>query len=113
MSLPYSSSNLALSQDKKKECQQSYNTLLNLIENDIKPSDIITKKSIINAIRTIIVFGGSTNAILHLLAIVRSANVELYLKDFNDVGKLTPVIANMKPHGKYLMKDINQIGGTN
>ena len=112
MSLPYSSSNLALSQDKKKECQQSYSTLLNLIENDIKPSDIITKESIINAIRTIIVFGGSTNAILHLLAIARSANVELYLKDFNNIGELTPVIANMKPHGEYLMKDINQIGGT-
>lgn len=112
MSLPYSSSNLSLSDAKKNECQQSYTTLLNLIENDIKPSDIITKKSLINAIKTIIVFGGSTNAILHLLAIARCSNIDLYLKDFNDIGKLTPVIANMKPHGQYLMKDISEIGGT-
>lgn len=112
MSLPYSSSNLALSREKKKECQQSYSTLLNLMEKDIKPLDIITRESLINAIKTIIVFGGSTNAILHLLAIARTANIRLYLEDFNNIGMEIPVIANMKPHGKYLMKDIFNIGGT-
>ena len=112
MSLPYSSSNLALSVDKTNECQQSYDTLLNLIQQDIKPSDIITRESMINAIKTIIIFGGSTNAILHLLAIARTANIQLNLIDFNNIGKTTPVISNMKPHGKYLMKDIFEMGGT-
>lgn len=112
MALPYSSSNLALSVEKKKECQQSYKTLLNLIEQDIKPADIITRESLVNAIKTIIVFGGSTNAILHLLAIARTANIPLNLLDFNNIGKTTPVISNMKPHGKYLMKDIFEMGGT-
>jgi len=112
MSLPYSSSNLALSPEKKNECRKSYTTLLNLIENDIKPSDIITRQSLENAIKTIIVFGGSTNAILHLLAIARTANIQLYLKEFDTIGEKIPVIANMKPHGKYLMKDIFKIGGT-
>ena len=112
MSLPYSSSNLALSPEKKNECRKSYTTLLNLMENDIKPLDIITRQSLENAIKTIIVFGGSTNAILHLLAIARTANIQLYLKEFDTIGEKIPVIANMKPHGKYLMKDIFKIGGT-
>ena len=84
----------------------------NLLEKDIKPSDIITKQSLINSIKMVIVMGGSTNAVLHLLAVARTANIKLNIDEFNTIGKNVPVVANMKPFGEYLMSDIFNMGGT-
>ena len=82
-----------------------------LIEKDIKPSDIVTKKSLENALRLITVLGGSTNAVLHFLAISRAANLDLSIDYFQEISDSTPYIANLKPSGKYLMKDLHKIGG--
>ena len=112
MSLPYSSSNPAESEEKINECKSISNYLYTLLKENIRPSDIITKKSLENAIITIITLGGSTNAVLHLLALARTMNIDLNLQDFNRIGKDIPVIANLKPHGKYLMYDIYKNGGT-
>ena len=108
MTLPGSSSNPALSEEKFEECRKSGNVMENLIKNDIRPLDIITKRSIENAITTVIALGGSTNAVLHLIAIARTAGIPLELEDFN-VRK--PVISNLKPSGDYLMYHLHQIGG--
>jgi len=111
MSLPYSSSCPARSAEKQKECENVGQYMLNLLEKDIKPSDIITEKSINNALRIITVLGGSTNAVLHMIAIARTMGIELDLAQIQKVTDTTPLLADMKPSGKYLMEDLFKIGG--
>ena len=111
MSLPYNSSNPALSNEKKVESIAAGRALRLLIEKDIKPSDIVTKKSIENAIRLVTVLGGSTNAVLHFLAIASAANVDFDLDDFQRISDTTPFLADLKPSGKYLMEDLHEVGG--
>ncbi|MDH0673104.1 dihydroxy-acid dehydratase [Empedobacter sp. GD03861] len=111
MSLPYSSSYPALSQEKKNECTTAAHYLRILLEKDIKPSDIITKNSLENAIKTIVVLGGSTNAVLHLLAIAATVNIKLSLDDIQAINDKTSVIADLKPSGKYLMEHLSKVGG--
>ena len=111
MSLPYNSSNPAISNEKVSECAQLGSSIKLLIEKDIKPSDIVTRKSLENALRLITVLGGSTNAVLHFLAISRDANLDLSIDYFQEISNSTPYIANLKPSGKYLMKDLHKIGG--
>ena len=111
MSLPYSSSNPALSEEKKKECHDAGKAIRLLLEKDIKPRDIMTKEAFINAITVIMILGGSTNAVLHLLAMARSVEVDLTQDDFQSVSDRVPVLADFKPSGKYLMQDLHQYGG--
>ncbi|MCW3467482.1 dihydroxy-acid dehydratase [Chitinophaga nivalis] len=111
MSLPYSSSNPALSQDKKDECAAAGKYIRLLLERDIKPRDIMTKKAFENAITVIMALGGSTNAVLHFIAIAKSVGVSVRLEDFQEVSDKTPLIADLKPSGKYLMEDLHNIGG--
>ena len=111
MALPYNSSNPAVSSNKKEECEKVGAALRYLIEQDIKPSDIVTKKSLENAIRLVAVLGGSTNAVLHFLAIAKSAQIEFSLDDFQKLMDITPFLADLKPSGKYLMEDLHNIGG--
>lgn len=112
MSLPYTSSNPANSNEKKAEMHQAAAAIKNLIEKDIKPSDILTKKSFENAIRLVIVLGGSTNAVMHLIAMAKAADVDITLDDFVRLGKITPMLADFKPSGKYVMEDLQEQGGT-
>lgn len=112
MSLPYSSSAPAESKDKMQECYRAGQAVRTLLEKDIKPSDIMTRDAFENAIRLIIILGGSTNAVLHLLAMARTAGVALTLDDFQQLSNEMPLLANMKPSGKYLMEDLYQQGGT-
>ncbi len=111
LSLPYSSSNPALSEEKKEECLNVGKYLKVLLEKDIKPSDILTKKSFENALTVVVVLGGSTNAVLHLLAMAKTASVDFTLEDVSRINEKTPVLANLKPSGKYLMEDVFAIGG--
>ena len=111
MALPYNSSNPAVSSNKKEECEKVGAALRHLIEQDIKPSDIVTKKSLENAIRLVAVLGGSTNAVLHFLAIAKSAQIDFSLDDFQKLMDITPFLADLKPSGKYLMEDLHDIGG--
>ena len=111
MSLPYNSSNPAVSQEKISECNLVGSSIYNLLKMDLKPSEIITKKSLINALRLISVLGGSTNAVLHFLAIAKAADIDLTIEDFQKVSDNTPFLADLKPSGKYLMKDLHSIGG--
>jgi dihydroxy-acid dehydratase len=111
MALPYNSSNPAVSEDKKGECADLGIHLKNLLEKDLKPRDIVTRKSLENALRLIAVLGGSTNAVLHFLAIAKAANIKLTLDDFQKISDTTPFLADLKPGGKYLMKDLHEIGG--
>jgi dihydroxy-acid dehydratase len=111
MSLPYSSSNPALSDEKKKECLDAGKAIKNLLEKDIKPKDIMTKKAFENAITTIMIFGGSTNAVLHLIAMAKSVDVDLTQDDFQRISDKTPVLADFKPSGKYLMQELHAHGG--
>ncbi|WP_259065354.1 dihydroxy-acid dehydratase [Mucilaginibacter sp. X4EP1] len=111
MSLPYSSSNPALSEEKKAECLAAGKAIRILLEKDIKPSDIMTRKAFENAIVTIMVLGGSTNAVLHLIAMAKSIGVKLTQDDFQSVSNRIPVLADMKPSGKYMMEDLHNIGG--
>ncbi|KNZ77102.1 Dihydroxy-acid dehydratase [Termitomyces sp. J132] len=111
MSLPYSSSTPALYPEKKQECVKAARYLKRLLELDIKPKDILTRNSFLNAIVVITVLGGSTNAVLHLLAMARAADVELTIDDFQRIGDKTPYLADLKPSGKYYMEDIHKIGG--
>ena len=111
MSLPYSSSNPALSEEKKKECYDAGKAILNLLEKDIKPTEIMTRKAFENAIITIMVLGGSTNAVLHLIAMARSVDVPLTQDDFQAISDRIPVLADFKPSGKYLMQDLHNHGG--
>ena len=111
MSLPYSSSNPALSEDKKKECRDAGAAIRILLEKDIKPKDIMTRKAFENAITTIMVLGGSTNAVLHLIAMAKSVDIPLTQDDFQAISDRIPVLADFKPSGKYLMQDLHQYGG--
>jgi len=111
MSLPYSSSNPALSQEKKDECLAAGKAIKILLEKDIKPSDIMTRQAFENAIVTIMVLGGSTNAVLHLIAMAKSVDVKLTQDDFQSVSNRIPVLADMKPSGKYMMEDLHNVGG--
>ncbi len=111
MSLPYSSSNPALSEAKKKECHEAGAAIRLLLEKDIKPSDIMTKKAFENAMTIVMVLGGSTNAVLHLIAMAKSVDVSITQDDFQVISDRTPVIADLKPSGKYLMEDLHHIGG--
>src|ERR1700733_8868015 len=111
MSLPYSSSNPALSEEKKAECLAAGKAIKILLERDIKPSDIMTRAAFENAIVTIMVLGGSTNAVLHLIAMAKSVGVKLTQDDFQSVSNRIPVLADMKPSGKYMMEDLHNIGG--
>jgi dihydroxy-acid dehydratase len=111
MSLPYSSSNPALSQEKKDECLSAGKAIKYLLENDIKPKDIMTKKSFENAMVMVTVLGGSTNAVMHLIAMAHSVDVELTLNDFQKISDVTPVLADLKPSGNYLMEDLFAVGG--
>jgi dihydroxy-acid dehydratase len=111
MSLPYSSSNPALSEEKKKECRDAGKAIRLLLEKDIKPSDIMTPEAFENAITIIMVLGGSTNAVLHFIAMAKSVNVALTQDDFQRISDKVPVLADLKPSGKYLMEDLHNIGG--
>jgi dihydroxy-acid dehydratase len=111
MSLPYSSSNPALSAEKKQECVDAGKAILHLLANDIKPSDIMTRKAFENAITIIMVLGGSTNAVLHMIAMAKSVGVEVTQDDFQTISDKVPVLADFKPSGKYLMQDLHQYGG--
>jgi dihydroxy-acid dehydratase len=111
MSLPYSSSNPALSPEKKQECIDAGEAIKLLLEKDIKPRDIMTRKAFENAITIVAVLGGSTNAVMHLIAIAHSVGIELTLKDFQDISDKTPLLADLKPSGKYLMEDLHEVGG--
>ena len=111
MSLPYNSSNPATSKSKIDEKTIIATSIINLINKDIKPSDIITRKSIENAVRLITLLGGSTNAVLHILAICKTANINFTIDDFQKITDETPFLANLKPSGKYLMEDLHNIGG--
>lgn len=111
MSLPYSSSNPALSAEKKQECVDAGKAILYLLANDIKPSDIMTRKAFENAITIIMVLGGSTNAVLHMIAMAKSVGVEVTQDDFQTISDKVPVLADFKPSGKYLMQDLHQYGG--
>lgn len=111
MSLPYSSSNPALSQEKLDECKAAGQAIKLLMERDIKPKDIMTRKAFENAITVIMVLGGSTNAVLHLIAMARSVDVALTQDDFQTISDRVPVLADFKPSGKYLMQDLHEYGG--
>jgi dihydroxy-acid dehydratase len=111
MSLPYSSSNPALSEEKKQECLAAGKAIKILMEKNIRPSDIMTRKAFENAIVLIMVLGGSTNAVLHLIAMARSVNVDVTQDDFQKISDRVPMLADFKPSGKYLMQDLHEHGG--
>jgi len=111
MSLPGSSSQDALSNNKINDCKASGDAVMHLLEHDIKPSDIMTKAAFENAITVVIALGGSTNAVLHLLAMAHAIDVELDLDDFSRIGKKTPVLADLKPFGSHFMSQLNAQGG--
>ena len=111
MSLPYSSSNPALSEEKQQECKDAGKAIRLLLERDIKPSDIMTRKAFENAVAVIMVLGGSTNAVLHMIAMAKSVGVSFTQDDFQAISDKIPVLADFKPSGKYLMQDLHQYGG--
>ncbi len=111
LSLPNSSAQAAISTDKKDDCKRAGKAVLQLLEKDLKPLDILTKKSFENAITLITALGGSTNAVLHMLAIAHTANIELSIDDFTRIGARVPVVADLKPSGKYTMSKLVEIGG--
>lgn len=111
MSLPYSSSSPATSEEKRRECLEAGKYIRILLERDIKPSDIMTRKAFENALRVIVALGGSTNAVLHFIAIGKSVGISITQDDFQRMSDITPVIADLKPSGKYLMQDLHEYGG--
>ena len=111
MSLANSSAQEAVSEQKKDDCRRAAEAVMKLLEKDIKPSDIMTRKAFENAITVVNALGGSTNAVLHLLAMAREAGVELELDDFTRIGKKTPVLADLRPSGRFLMSELVEIGG--
>ncbi len=111
MSLPYSSSNPALSKEKEAECKAAGKAIKMLLERDLKPRDIMTRKAFENAISTVMILGGSTNAVLHLIAMAKSVDVMLTQDDFQAISDRTPLLADLKPSGKYLMEDLHATGG--
>lgn len=112
MSLPYSSSNPATSEEKQQECLRAGSTIRLLLEKDIKPSDIMSRKAFENAMVMVSALGGSTNATLHLLTMAHAVGVDLKLSDFQEISDRIPLIANLKPSGKFLMEDVHRVGGT-
>jgi dihydroxy-acid dehydratase len=111
MSLPYSSSNPALSKEKSKECVDAAKAIRGLLEKDLKPRDIMTAKAFENAITIVMVLGGSTNAVLHLIAMAKSVGLKLTQEDFQRISDKTPLLADLKPSGKYLMEELHRKGG--
>ena len=111
MSLPGSSSQDAISKSKNEDCVTAGKAIMNLLEKDLKPSDIMTMEAFQNAITVVIALGGSTNAVLHLLAMAHAVGVELHLDDFTKIGKVTPVLADLKPFGSHFMSELNANGG--
>ena len=111
LSLPYSSSTPATSDLKREECLKAGEDLLNLLKEDIKPKDILNRQAFENAIAVVTALGGSTNAVLHLLAMAHSAGVKLSIDDFQEVAQRTPFLADLKPSGQYVMEDLNDVGG--
>ena len=112
MSLPYSSSTPAVDPGKLEECERAGAAILHLLEEEIKPSDIMTRQAFENAMALICVLGGSTNAVLHLIAMARAVGVELGIDDFQTASDRTPFLADLKPSGQYVMEDLHKIGGT-
>jgi dihydroxy-acid dehydratase len=112
MSLPNSSAQAAISNEKTSDCERAGQAVLNLIKQGIRPSDIMTRKAFENAITLVIALGGSTNAVLHLLAMAHTIGVKLSIDDFTRIGKRVPVLADLKPSGKYVMAELVKIGGT-
>jgi dihydroxy-acid dehydratase len=111
MSLPNSSAQNAISEEKRLDCERAGAAVLELLKRDIKPSDIMTKPAFENAITVVIALGGSTNAVLHLLAMANAANVDLHLDDFTRIGANVPMLADLKPSGQYQMSELVAIGG--
>ena len=111
MSLSGSSSQDAISSDKKSDCRDAGKAIINLLNHDIKPSDIMTKEAFENAIAVVIALGGSTNAVLHIIAMADAIGVEICLDDFTRIGNKTPVLADLKPFGKHFMSELNATGG--
>jgi len=111
MALPYNASNPAQSWEKETESVLAGKAIRHLLEKDIKPLDIVTKKALENAVRLVTILGGSTNAVLHILAIARAADIKFTLADFQRISDTTPFLADLKPSGKYLMEDVHEIGG--
>ncbi|MBE0464274.1 MAG: dihydroxy-acid dehydratase [Halomonadaceae bacterium] len=111
MSLPGSSAQNAISQEKRDDCKAAGEAVLELLERDIKPSDIMTRKAFENAITVVIALGGSTNAVLHLIGMARTIGVELTLEDFTEIGKRVPVVADLRPSGHYMMSELVALGG--
>lgn len=112
MALPYSSSTPADDPLKVAECKLAGEAILNLLKLDLKPRDIMTKKAFENAITIVMVLGGSTNAVLHLIAMARAVDVDITLDDFQRISDKTPFLADLKPSGKYVMEDLQKYGGT-
>jgi dihydroxy-acid dehydratase len=111
MSLPNSSAQAAVSKDKDRDCRNAGAAVINMLRQGIRPSDILTREAFHNAIAVVMALGGSTNAVLHLVAIAHAAGVKLGLDDFTRVGKRVPVLADLKPSGRYVMADLVAIGG--
>jgi dihydroxy-acid dehydratase len=111
MSLPYNASNPATSAEKQRECHDIGQAIRRLLERDIKPRDIMTRKAFENAITIVIALGGSTNAVLHLIAMAKSVDVPLTIDDFQRISDRTPYLADLKPSGKYVMEDLHRVGG--
>ena len=112
MSLPYSSSYPAESSEKIEECRGSGKAIRRLLERDLKPSDIMTRKAFENAITLAVVLGGSTNAVLHLIAMARTIGIDLTIDEFQEISDRVPLLADFRPSGKYVMEDLHKIGGT-
>ena len=111
MSLPNSSAQAAISPDKDDDCRRAGAAVLELIKHNIRPRDIMSRQAFENAITVVIALGGSTNAVLHLLAMAHSVDVPLNIDDFSEIGKRVPVLADLRPSGKYMMSDVVKIGG--
>jgi dihydroxy-acid dehydratase len=111
MSLPYSSSYPATSEGKQQECLEAGAAIRNLLELDLKPLDILTRAAFENAITLTVILGGSTNAVLHLLAIAKSTDAQLTIDDFQEISDRTPLLADLKPSGQYVMEDLYEVGG--
>ncbi|MEX0778349.1 MAG: dihydroxy-acid dehydratase [Balneolales bacterium] len=111
MSLPYSSSTPAIAKEKAQECVRAGKALRHLLEIDLKSNDIMTRKAFENAITIAVALGGSTNAVLHIIAMAKAVGVPLTIDDFQDISQRTPLLADLKPSGKYVMEDLNRVGG--
>ena len=109
MALPYSSSNPAVSGEKVEECKEIGKAIKVLLEKDVKPKDILTKEAFENAITVLTVLGGSTNAVMNLIAMADTAEVELTLEDFQSITDKTPLLADLKPSGRFLMEDLHNV----